>query len=360
MSKSDQDCIWKGIPVYCGPQGLPSGTNILYHNNADGTFTDVSIQSGITQPNPVYGLGSLVSDFDNDGWPDIYVACDSTANVLYHNEGNGKFADRALLTGTAYNKDGKEQGGMGLSAADYDGDGNIDILKTNFDGDTPTLYHNNGNGTFFDVTLPAGLGLYTHYVGWGAGFVDIDHDGWKDIFMANGHTYPEVEQHKLERSYRQGRQIYYNARNGTFQNLSSEAGSGISDRRTSRGAALGDLVKDGSLEIVINNMNDTPSLLKNLGEKKNWILVKLIGTKSNRNGIGARVALFAENRRQIDEVRSGGSYLSQNDFRLHFGIGDAAKVDRVDVSWPSGVRELFQDLKANQIAVLKEGKGTKL
>ncbi len=360
MSKSDQNCIWKGIPVYCGPQGLPSGTNILYHNNGDGTFTDVSIQSGITQPNPVYGLGSLVSDFDNDGWPDIYVACDSTANILYHNEGNGKFADRALLTGTAYNKDGKEQGGMGLSAADYDGDGNIDILKTNFDGDTPTLYHNNGNGTFFDATLPAGLGLYTYYVGWGAGFVDIDHDGWKDIFMANGHTYPEVEQHKLERSYRQGRQVYYNARNGTFQDLSSRAGPGISDRRTSRGAALGDLDNDGSLEIVINNMNDTPSLLKNLGEKKNWILIKLVGTTSNRNGIGARVNLFAENRKQVDEVRSGGSYLSQNDFRLHFGIGDAAKVDRIDVIWPSGLKEFFDDLKANQIVNLHEGKGTKV
>ena len=359
MSKSDENCIWKGIPVYCGPQGLPSGTNILYHNNGDGTFADVSTSSGISQPNPVYGLGSLVSDFDYDGWPDIYVACDSTANVLYHNEGNGKFSDKALLTGTAYNKDGKEQGGMGLSAADYDGDGYIDILKTNFDGDTPTLYHNNGNGTFFDVTLPAGLGLYTSYVGWGTGFLDIDHDGWKDIFMANGHTYPEVDQHKLERSYRQGRQIYYNARNGTFRDLSSRAGPGISDRRVSRGAALGDVDNDGSLEIVINNMNDAPSLLRNLGEKKNWILLKLIGTKSNRNGIGARVVVSAESRKQVDEVRSGGSYLSQNDFRLHFGIGDALKVDRIEVSWPSGLKEFFQDLKANQIATLEEGKGTK-
>jgi hypothetical protein len=359
MAKSDEKCIWKGIPVYCGPQGLPSGTNILYHNNGDWTFTDVSIQSGIAQPSPVYGLGSLVSDFDNDGWPDIYVACDSTANVLYHNEGNGKFTDRALLTGTAYNKDGKEQGGMGLSAADYDGDGCIDILKTNFDGDTPTLYHNNGDGTFFDVTLAAGLGLYTYYVGWGAGFLDIDHDGWKDIFMANGHTYPEVDRHKLERSYRQGRQIYFNARNGTFQDISSQAGPAISDRRISRGAAFGDLDNDGSLEIVINNMNDTPSLLRNLGDKKNWIMIRTFGTKSNRDGIGTRVTVFTGNRKQIDEVRSGGSYLSQNDFRLHFGIGDAVKVDRIDLSWPSGRKEFFQDLKANQIVSLEEGKGMK-
>jgi len=360
MSKSDENCIWKGIPVYCGPQGLPSGTNVLYHNNGDGTFTDVSASSGISQPNPVYGLGSLVSDFDNDGWPDIYVACDSTANVLYHNEGNGKFSDRALLTGTAYNKDGKEQGGMGLSAADYDGDGYIDILKTNFDGDTPTLYHNNGNGTFFDATLPAGLGLYTSYVGWGAGFMDIDHDGWKDIFMANGHTYPEVDQHKLERSYRQGRQIYYNTRNGTFRDLSSRAGPGISDRRVSRGAAFGDVDNDGGLEIVINNMNDTPSLLRNLGEKKNWILLRLVGTKSNRNGVGARVVVSAESRKQVDEVRSGGSYLSQNDFRLHFGIGDASKVDRIEVSWPSGREEFFQDVTANRTVILEEGKGTRM
>lgn len=227
IAKSDEKCIWKGIPVYCGPQGLPSGTNILHHNNGNGTFTDVSIQSGIAQPSPVYGLGSLVSDFDSDGWPDIYVACDSTANVLYHNEGNGKFTDSALLTGTAYNKDGKEQGGMGVSAADYDGDGYFDIVKTNFDGDTPSLYRNNGDGTFLDVTLGAGLGLYTYYVGWGAGFLDIDHDGWKDIFMVNGHTYPEVDQHKLDRSYRQPRQVYYNRHNGTFLDLSFQAGPGI-------------------------------------------------------------------------------------------------------------------------------------
>lgn len=359
MSKSDQKCIWKGIPVYCGPQGLPTGANILYHNNGDGTFTDVSTQSGITQPSPVYGLGSLVSDYDNDGWPDIYVACDSTANVLYHNDGNGKFTDKALLTGTAYNKDGKEQGGMGLSAGDYDGDGSLDILKTNFDGDTPTLYHNNGDGTFFDVTLAAGLGLYTYYVGWGAAFLDIDHDGWKDIFMVNGHTYPEVDQQNLNRSYRQSRQIYYNSRNGTFADISMNAGAGITDRRVSRGAALGDIDNDGSLEIVINNMNDTPSLLKNLGQKGNWILLKLLGTKSNRDAIGTRATVITGTHKQVDEVRSGGSYLSQNDFRLHFGLGEAAKVDRIEVRWPSGLREYFADIKANQVFVMEEGKGIK-
>jgi hypothetical protein len=360
MAKSDQNCIWKGIPIYCGPQGLPSGTNLLYHNNGDGTFTDVSVKSGVSQPKPVYGLGSLVLDFDNDGWPDIYVACDSTANVLYHNQGDGTFTDMALITGTAYNKDGKEQGGMGVATADYDCDGYFDIVKTNFDGDTPTLYHNNGDGTFFDATLGSGLGLYTYYVGWGAGFSDIDHDGWKDIFMVNGHTYPEVDQHKLNRSYRQGRQVYYNSRNGTFADISLQAGAGIADRRVSRGAALGDLDNDGSLEIVINNMNDTPSLLKNLGQKKNWVLLKLVGSKSNRDAIGARATVVTGTHKQIDEVRSGGSYLSQNDLRLHFGIGDAAKIDRIELSWPGGRKEFFQDLKANQLVVLEEGKGTSL
>jgi hypothetical protein len=226
---------------------------------------------------------------------------------------------------------------MGVSAADYDGDGHFDIVKTNFDGDTPSLYHNNGDGTFLDVTLAAGLGLYTYHVGWGTGFLDLDHDGWKDIFMVNGHTYPEVDQHKLDRSYRQPRQIYYNKQDGTFRDISAQAGPAIQDRRNGRGAALGDLDNDGSLEIVINNMNDAPSLLKNLGEKKNWILIKTIGTKSNRTGIGARlrcvtkVAGETKPHSQIDEVRSGGGYFSQNDLRVHFGIGSADRAADVRV-----------------------------
>jgi hypothetical protein len=360
MSKSSENCIWKGIPVFCGPQGLPPGTNMLYRNRGDGTFVDVSEKSGITIPSNSYSFTPLVSDYDNDGWPDIYVASDSTANILYHNERNGTFADIGLLSGTAYNRDGKEQGGMGVSAADYDGDGFFDIVKTNFDGDTSTLYHNNGDGSFFDVTLPAGLGRHTHFVGWGTGFFDIDHDGWKDIFMVNGHIYPEVDRYRLERTYRQDRQIFWNSRKGKFLDISSQAGPAILDRRSSRGAALGDLDNDGSLEIVINNMNDLPSLLKNLGEKENWILIKTVGKQSNRNGIGARVAVITGKHRQIDEVRSGGSYLSQSDLRLHFGLGPAVKVDRVEVLWPSGKKEFFKDLKAGQIAILEEGKGTEM
>ena len=357
LSKRNEKCVWKGIPVVCGPLGLPTGTNILYHNKGDGTFSDVSRESGIARSNTSYGLGSVVSDFDNDGWPDIYVACDSSANILYHNEGNGTFVDVALLSGTAFNKDGKEQGGMGVAAGDYDGDGHFDIVKTNFDGDTPTLYHNNGDGTFFDNTLTGGLGRYTKYVGWGTGFVDIDHDGWLDIFMVNGHIYPEVDQHKLDRSYQQARQIYMNMRDGTFADFSAQSGPAIRDRRSSRGAALGDLDGDGSLEIVINNMYDTPSLLKNNGPRGNWIIVKTIGTKSNRDGIGARVTIFVDGRKQMSEVRSGGSFISQNDLRLHFGIGLATKVERAEVLWPSGRNEFFSDLKAGQVALLEEGKG---
>jgi enediyne biosynthesis protein E4 len=360
MSKSSENCVWKGIPVFCGPQGLPPGTNMLYRNRGDGTFVDVSEKSGITIPGNSYSFTPLVSDYDNDGWPDIYVASDSTANILYHNDRNGTFTDIGLLSGTAYNRDGKEQGGMGVSAADYDGDGFFDIVKTNFDGDTSTLYHNNGDGSFFDVTLPAGLGRNTHFVGWGTGFFDIDNDGWKDIFMVNGHIYPEVDRYRLERTYRQDRQIFWNSRKGKFLDISSQAGPAILDRRSSRGAALGDLDNDGSLEIVINNMNELPSLLKNLGEKENWILIKTAGKQSNRNGIGARVAVITGKHRQIDEVRSGGSYLSQSDLRLHFGLGPAVKVDRVEVLWPSGKKEFFKDLKAGQIAILEEGRGSEM
>lgn len=357
---TNQYCQWKGIPVMCGPRGLPGGTNLLYHNNGDGTFTDVSEKSGVTKPSGYYAFTSLVSDYDNDGWPDIYVACDSTPNILYHNEGNGTFTDIGLISGGAFNEDGQEQAGMGVSAADYDNDGFIDIVKTNFTDDTSTLYRNSGDGTFNDVTYPARLGVNTRFLGWGTGFFDVDHDGWKDIFMVNGHVYPEVDQQTPDSPYRQERILYWNLHNGTFLDISSQAGPGILDRRASRGAAVGDLDNDGLLEIVVNNMNDTPSLLKNRGEAQNWILIKTVGKKSNRNGLGSRVTVVSGSLKQIDEVRSGGSYVSQNDLRLHFGIGDAAKVDRAEVSWPSGLKEVFENLKANQIAVLEEGKGAPL
>jgi len=357
---SNQYCLWKGVPVMCGPRGLPAGRNILYQNNGDGTFTDVSEKSGVARPTGRYAFTSLVSDYDNDGWPDIYVACDSTPNILYHNEGDGTFTDIGLISGTAVNEDGQEQAGMGVSAADYDLDGFFDIVKTNFADDVPTLYHNSGDGSFVDVTYTAQLGVNTRFLGWGAGFFDFDHDGRKDIFMVNGHVYPEVEALNANSPYKQERALFWNLRNGTFLDISAQAGQGILDRRSSRGAAVGDLDNDGGLEIVVNNMNDTPSLLKNYGEKQNWILIKTVGSKSNRDGIGARVTVVAAGLKQMDEVRSGGSYISQNDLRLHFGIGGATRVERVEILWPSGRKESFENLKANQVAVLEEGKGTLL
>src|SRR6185436_7851633 len=355
---TNQYCQWKGMPVMCGPRGLPGGTNILYHNEGNGTFSDVSEKSGVVKPSGYYAFTSLVSDYDNDSWPDIYVACDSTPNILYHNEGNGSFTDIGLISGVALNEDGQEQAGMGVSAADYDLDGFIDLVKTNFVDDTPTLYRNNGDGSFTDVTYQARLGINTRFLGWGTGFLDFDNDGWKDIFIVNGHVYPEVDAQNTGSRYRQEKQLYCNLRDGTFLEVSAGAGPGFQEPRCSRGAAVGDLDNDGGLEIVVNNMNDTPSLLKNNGERKNWIEFKTVGRQSNRNGIGARVTVAAGGLKQMDEVRSGGSYISSNDLRLHFGIGDAIKVDRVEVFWPSGRREAFANLSANRIVVLEEGKGS--
>ncbi|HEY7181017.1 MAG TPA: VCBS repeat-containing protein, partial [Blastocatellia bacterium] len=253
---SNQYCLWKGVPVMCGPRGLPAGRNILYQNNGDGTFTDVSEKSGVAKPAGRYAFTSLVSDYDNDGWPDIYVACDSTPNILYHNEGDGTFTDIGFISGTAVNEDGQEQAGMGVSTADYDHDGFFDIVKTNFADDVPTLYHNSGDGSFVDVTYTAQLGVNTRFLGWGTGFFDFDNDGWKDIYMVNGHVYPEVEAINANSPYKQERLLFWNLRNGTFLDISSQAGDGITNRRSSRGSAVGDLDNDGSLEIVVNNMND--------------------------------------------------------------------------------------------------------
>ena len=354
---SSDFCKWKNIPVMCGPRGLPAGTNLLYHNQGNGTFADASRKSGVASPTGHYAFTSLVLDYDNDGWPDIYVACDSTPNILYHNERNGTFADVGLLSGTAVNEDGQEQAGMGIAAADYDGDGYLDIVKTNFCDDTSTLYRNNRDGSFTDATYQARLGTNVQFLGWGTGFFDFDNDGWKDIFIVNGHVYPEVEGHGFDCSYKQPKLLYWNLRNGTFHDISGSAGPGIVERRNSRGAAVGDLDNDGSLEVVVNNMNDAPSVLKNSGERGNWIILQMLGRQSNRSGIGARVTLVAENRKQLDEVRSGGSYISQNDLRLHFGIGSGVSVERIEVAWPSGRKEAFLDLKANQVVVLEEGKG---
>lgn len=354
---SNEYCTWKGLPVVCGPRGLPPGENLLYRNNGKGAFTDVSEASGVGKVKGRYGFTSIVSDYDNDGWPDIYLACDSTPNILFHNEGDGTFTDIGLLSGVAVNEDGQEQAGMGVSAGDYDRDGWIDLVKTNFADDTPTLYRNQGKNIFTDMTFPARLGVNTRFLGWGAGFIDFDNDGWKDIFMVNGHVYPEVDTLNSQSPFKQERVLFWNLGDKTFYDVSSDAGAGVLDRRASRGAAFGDLDNDGGIDVVINNLNDRPSLLKNMGDRRNWTLLQLVGTKSNRSAIGARVTISAGGVKQVDEVRSGGSFLSQNDLRLHFGLGRAAMIERIDVVWPSNRKESYFNLKANQVIGLEEGKG---
>ncbi len=351
-------CQWKGIPVMCGPRGLKPAKNILYHNKGDGTFEDVTAKARIDRASGYYALSVSTADFDNDGWPDIYVACDSTPSILYHNNKDGTFTDVAVLAGAAFNEDGREQAGMGSTVADYDGDGNLDIFRTNFSDDTSTLYHNNGDGTFSDVTFQAGMGLNTKYLGWGAMFLDFDNDTWPDLLVVNGHVYPEVDTHKLGSSYREPRILYHNNGNGTFADVSTTAGPGIAMETSARGLAVGDLWNDGRLSAVVINMNDRPSLLVNQAPSKNhWIGIKTVGTKSNRNGIGARITLKVGRRTLVDEVRSGSSYVSQSDMRVHFGFGQAAKIDDLEIRWPSGLTERFDDLPINAIVVLEEGSG---
>ena len=357
-------CEYKGVLVACGPPGLLGGKNILFHNNGDGTFSDVSERAGIFQANGTFGLGVLTADFNNDGWPDIYVANDSTASALYQNKKNGTFSDVAMEAGCALSADGKPQAGMGISAADYDLDGNLDIVKTNFAGDTPSLYHNIGGGNFEDATFPAGLGKHTQYLGWGCGFFDMDNDGWPDILICNGHVYPEVEQLRTEAGYPQQKILYRNLRNGHFEDVSPQGGAGIMVPVASRGAAFGDFDNDGDIDVVVNTVNDYPQLLRcDSRLENNWLKIKTIGTKSNRSGIGARLRCVThppgetKPHQQIDEVRSGGSYISQNDLRVHFGIGKAEKVELLEIRWPSGAVDTLKDVKPNQLIVVKEGAG---
>jgi hypothetical protein len=357
-------CLYKGVMVACGPPGLNGGKNLLYHNNGDGTFTDVSESAGILSTNGTYGLGVLTADLDNDGWPDIYVANDSTASALYQNKRNGKFVDIALESSCALSADGKPQAGMGISAGDYDLDGNLDLLKTNFAGDTPSLYHNLGGASFDDATFAAGLGLYTKYLGWGCGFFDFDNDGWPDILICNGHVYPEVEQLKTEAGYAQRKLLYRNLRNGRFEDVSMQGGPGISNPVAARGCAFGDFDNDGDLDMVVNTVNDYPQLLRCDSQTgNNWIKIRTIGVKSNRSGIGARLKCVThvpgeeKPHQQIDEVRSGGGYFSQNDLRVHFGLGKAEKVELLEIRWPSGQVDRLKDVKPNQAVYVKEGEG---
>jgi hypothetical protein len=351
-------CMWKGVPVMCGPRGLPWGKNILYHNNGDGTFEDVTTKAKIDQTNGHYAFSVSTMDYDDDGWPDIFVACDSTPSILYHNNHDGTFTDVAVVAGAAFNEDGKEQAGMGSTIGDYNGDGRPDIFKTNFSDDTATLYRNNGDGTFDDVTFAAGLGLYTKYLGWGTMFLDVDNDGWPDLLLVNGHVYPEVDKQHLGSDYQEPRILYHNKGNGTFEDISANAGPGITTAMSGRGLAVGDLWNDGRMSAIVSNMNGPVSLLVNQVRNGNhWIAFKTIGTKSNRDGIGAKIRLKAGQRILVDEVRSGSSYDSNSDMRAHFGLGRNEKVDWVEVRWPSGLTERFLGPHIDGMVSLKEGSG---
>jgi hypothetical protein len=352
-----ENCNWKGIAVNCGPRGLPTGRNFLYRNNGDGTFTDVSESSGIAKVDHRYAMTAVAADFDDDGWPDIFVACDSTPSILYRNNRDGTFTDIALEAGVAYNEDGREQAGMGVAIGDALNSGRLDIFKTHFADDTPILYSNRGNGRFEDMTSKAGFGAFTRYVGWGAGFADFDNDGLLDLLFVNGNVYPEIERFFADYKYKNPRILLRNLGTGEFENVSGGCGPGITDRHSSRGCAFGDFDNDGNVDVAVMNMGEPPSLLRNeTGNGNRWLALKLIGTKSNRSAIGARAFVTAGGRRQRQEVLSQSSFYSQSDLRLHFGLGSATAAD-VELHWPSGLKEFYRGVKSNQILPLREGGG---
>ena len=349
-------CRYKGLPVACGPPGLPGAKNVLYRNRGDGTFADVSDASGITRASGTYGLGVATLDFDDDGWVDIYVANDSNPSALYRNNRNGTFTDIATSAGCAYSQDGKAQAGMGLAIGDYDRNGTMDIFKTNFAGDTSTLYANTGKGLCEDRTFAAGFGLNTRWLGWGVGFLDLDSDGWLDLFLVNGHVYPEVRRLETEAGYEQRKVVYRNLRGGRFADVSEQLGPPVTTPKAGRGAAFADFDNDGDVDIVVNNLHDTPDLFRlDQSGERHWITLKLVGTKSNRSAIGALVRLVTADGEQRQEVRGGGSYYSQNDLRLHFGLGAARAIERIIVRWPSGAEEAWTGLTADRAHVLTEG-----
>ncbi|HXR75573.1 MAG TPA: CRTAC1 family protein [Bryobacteraceae bacterium] len=349
-------CEWKGIPVMCGPRGLPLAHNILYHNNGNGTFTDVSEKSGILKPGGRYSLGAVTADFDNDVWPDLYVACDMTPSLLFHNLHNGTFEERGVEAGVAYNFDGQLQAGMGVAVADYDGDGRLDIAKTNFSGDLSSLFHNDDGKFFTDVSREAGLGVH-QFLGWGAAFIDVDDDGWPDLIEANGHVYPEVEGKQLGDTYYQPTLLYQNLGNGKFRDITESAGAGFRTPRPSRGLAIGDLDGDGRPEIVLVNMNSTPTLLHNFAPPSGHSLnVSLTGTKSNRSAIGALVTVTAGGRKRVSSLLGGSSFYSQNSFTLHFGVGPCTRVDQLEVRWPNGLAQSWTNVGTDRTVRAVEGR----
>ena len=349
------ECRWKGIPVLCGPRGLPGESMSLYENDGSGNFTDITEEAGIKTEKNYYGFTPLVTDLDGDGWVDVYVTCDSTASLLFHNQQDGSFEEIGVISGTAYNVDGQEQAGMGATAADFDGDGDFDIFKTNFSNDTHTLYVNEGDTLFTDETVATGLAVNTQHLGWGTAFIDVDQDGWKDLFVANGHVYPGVDKHDIGEKFFQSRLLYWNRGDGQFHDMAGAAGPGIAAEHSSRGIAIGDLDNDGTLEIVTVNMHQAPSLLKNYAPVGNSILVEAL-MESGRAALGAKIDVTTGDRTQSDEVRSGGYHISHSDFRVHFGLGSEEIVD-IAIRWPDGEKSSYSGVPANTWVVITEAGG---
>ncbi len=353
----NSNCNWKGIPVVCGPRGLPAGAHSLYRNNGDGTFTDVTREAGITNESKSYGMTVVAADLDEDGWPDIYVACDSTPSLLFMNNRDGTFREEGVLRGVALSDDGGEQAGMGVGAGDYDLDGHLDLFKTHFADDASGLYKNDGSGNFDDVTRLSKVGVETRYVGWGAGMVDLDNDGLADLFLVTGNVYPNVERKLAQYPHKTPRAVFRNLGGRSFEELQEEAGPGVAAAHCSRGCAFGDFDNDGDVDVLIVNLNEPPSLLRNdLRGSRHWLKLRLEGVKSNRSAIGARVVVHAGGRTQAQAVLSQSSFYSCNDFRLHFGLGDAAGAD-VEIHWPNGLRETLKAVAADQLVTVREGAG---
>ncbi len=350
----DPGCNYNGVPVFCGPAGLPQESFRLYRNNGDGTFTDVSEKSGIARVKPGYALTAAAADFDGDGWPDIYVACDTSPSLLFRNNHDGTFTEQGLEAGVSLSEDGQQQAGMGLGIGDYDTDGNLDIFKTHFRGDTSVLYRGNGKGAFRDATIRAGLGVETRYVGWGAGMLDLDNDGLPDLFLTTGMVYPDVAKKVPDAPYKTPPVLFRNLGGGKFEELHDEAGPALAVPHSSRGVAFGDFDNDGDLDILIVNLNEPPTLLRNdVPPGRHWLKVQLAGTSSNRSAIGAQVVATYGDRRQAQAILSQSSYLSVNDRRLHFGLGAETKAT-LEIRWPSGKTQTIRDVAADRILIVRE------
>jgi hypothetical protein len=353
------NCLWKGIPVNCGPKGLPTDTNLLYRNTGDGGFVDVSAESGIDAVAGRYSMTAVAADLDGDDWVDIYVACDSTAATLYRNNRDGTFTDIGMESGVAYSEFGNTQAGMGLGVGDYDGDGRLDLLKTHFADDVPALYRNRGGGQFEDVAVLSGLGVLNRYVEWGGGLPDLDNDGRPDVLYVTGNVYPEIEK-QMPAYPHAGPRVVFRNRGGTrFELVTAHSGPGATTPHSSRGTAFGDFDNDGDLDVLIMNMNEPPSLLRNdYGGRNNWLMVKLEGTQSNRAALGATVMVTAGDRTQARTVLSQASYYSHDDLRLHFGLGSSTQADVIEVRWPSGHVDLLKEVPAGRVVEIREGAGS--